>query len=127
MARTNQGRDWQAAIMGDTASNATGAYASATWIGATADATTPSASDTTLSGELTGGTMGRAQAVYAHTTGQATYTLTKSITADRIVTVAKIGVFNASTAGTMVFESLLDNTAALKVGDSIQFVETISL
>lgn len=125
--RTTVGRDWQAAIMGNTASNATGAYASATWVGVTADATAPGAGDTTLSGELTGGTMGRAQAVYAHTTGQATYTLTLTVTSDRTVTLAKIGIFNASSGGTMAFETLLDNTAAMRAGDSIQVVETVSL
>lgn len=125
--RTDVGRDWQAKIMGDTASNATGTYASATWLGLTADATIPASSDTTLTGELTGGTMGRSQAVFSHTTGQATYTLTKTVTADRIVNVAKMGIFNASTGGTMAFETLLDNVAAMKAGDSVQIIETVTL
>jgi hypothetical protein len=113
--------------MGDTASNGSGNYASATWIAITADTATPVSSNTTLTGELTGGTMGRSQAAYAHTNGQATYTLTKQFTADRTVTVAKCGVFTASTGGTMAFEALLDSTAGVKSGDTLQIVQTISL
>lgn len=125
--RTNGGRDWQCRIMGDTASNATGNYAAANWVALTADTTAPNAANTTLSGELTGGTMARAQAVYAHTNGTATYTLTRTFTSDRTVTVAKIGVFNASTSGTLVFETTLDSTASLKSGDTLQIVFTGTL
>lgn len=125
--RTTAGRDWQSGIMADTASTGTGAYASANYIGFTADTTAPAAGDTTLSGELTGGTMGRTRATYAHTSGQATFTLTVSLTADRTVTVAKIGVFTAGVGGTMAFESLLDSTAPMRSGDSIQIVHTVSL
>ena len=125
--RTNAGRDWQARVMGDTASTATGNYAPANYIGITADSTAPAAGDTTLSGELTGGTMGRAQATYAHTDGSATYTLTKVFLADRTVTVQKYGLFTASSGGTMAFESLLSSAAALESGDSVNIVATISL
>lgn len=127
MARTHAGRDWQSRVMGDTASNGTGSYAAANWIGITADATTPSTASTVLTGELTGGTMGRAQAAYAHTNGQASYTLTKTFTSDRTVTVAKLGVFTAVSGGTLAFETLLDSTAALQSGDTLQVVETITL
>jgi hypothetical protein len=113
--------------MGDTSSNATGSYASGTWIGISADTTTPSTASTTLTGELTGGTMGRAQATYAHTNGAASYTLTRNFTSDRNVVVAKLGVFNASSGGTLCFETLLDSTADLKSGDTIQIVETVTL
>lgn len=125
--RTNAGRDWQCRVMGDTASTGTGNYAPANWVALTADATTPAAGNTTLTGELTGGTMARAQGVYAHTNGTATYTITKTFTADRTVTVAKIGMFTASTSGTMVFETLLDSTASLKSGDTLQIVFTGTL
>jgi len=113
--------------MGDTASNGSGTYAPATWIACTADATTPAATSTTLTGELTGGTFARGQGVYSHTTGTSSYTLTKSFTSDRIVTVAKFGVFTASTAGVMVFETLLDSTAALRSGDTFQIVHTVPI
>ena len=125
--RTSAGRDWMSRIMGDTASTATGTYTPANWIALTADVTAPNAASTTLTGELTGGTMGRAQATYAHTNGTASYTLTRSFTSDRTVTVAKMGIFTASTGGTLAFESLLDSTAALKSGDTIQVVETVTL
>ena len=125
--RTNAGRDWQSRIMGDTASTGTGSYASGTWIGLSADVSAPNAANTTLPGELTGGTMGRAQATYAHTTGAASYTLTRTFTSDRTVDVAKMGIFNASSGGTLCFETMLDSVAQLKSGDTIQVVETVTL
>ena len=80
-----------------------------------------------MTGELTGGTMGRSQAIYAHTDGSATYTLSKLFLADRTVTIAKYGLFTASSGGTMAFESLVTPTAPLQSGDSINLVATISL
>ncbi len=125
--RTNAGRDFQARVMGDTASTGTGAYASATYIALTADATAPSAANTTLTGEVASGTLARAAAIYAHTNGTASYTLTKTFTSDQSVVIAKIGVFNASSSGTMVFESLLNDTATLVSGDQLQITETVTL
>lgn len=125
--RTNAGRDWQARVMGDTAANGTGNYASATWIGLTANTDAPAAGDTTLTGEVTSGTLARAQAAYAHTNGTATYTLTKSFTSDQTITIAKIGVFNASSAGTMAFETLLNAVATMVSGDTLNVVETVTL
>lgn len=125
--RTNAGRDWQAGVMGDTASTGSGSYAPANWIGLTADGTAPAAGDTTLTGEITSGTLDRAQAVYAHTGGTATYTLTKTFTSDQTVTIRKLGVFTATSGGTMVFTSLLDADAALVSGDSLQVTVTVTL
>jgi len=125
--RTDAGRDFQAKVMGDTASTGTGAYASAVYIGLTANSSAPAAGDTTLAGEIASGTLIRAAAIYAHTTGTASYTLTKTFTSDQSVVVAKIGVFNASTTGTMVFESLLNATATLVSGDQLQITETVTL
>lgn len=125
--RTNAGRDFQARVMGDTASTGTGVYASGTYIGLTADTATPLSGDTTLTGEVTSGTLARAQAIYAHTNGTASYTLTKTFTSDQSVVIAKIGVFNASSGGTMVFESLLNATATLVSGDQLQITETVTL
>lgn len=125
--RTNAGRDFQARVMSDTASTGTGAYAPAVFIGLTADTTAPAAGDTTLTGEIASGTLGRAAAVYAHTNGTASYTLTKTFTSDQSIVVAKIGVFNAGAAGTMVFESLLNATATLVSGDQLQITETVTL
>lgn len=122
--QTNGGRDWQCRVMADTASTGSGSYAAANYIALSDNATAPSAGNTTLPGELTGGTMDRAQATYAHTNGQATFTLTKQFTSDRTVTVEKIGVFNAAAAGTLVWETLLDASADLKSGDTISIVFT---
>lgn len=125
--RTDAGRDFQARVMGDTASTGTGAYAPGTYIGLTANATAAAAASTTLTGEIASGTLIRAVAVYAHTNGTATYTLTKTFTSDQSVTINKIGVFNASTAGTLVFETLLNAAATLVSGDQLQITETVTL
>lgn len=125
--RTNAGADFQARVMGDTASTGTGVYAAANYIGLTANSTAPAAGNTTLTGEIASGTLNRAQATYAHTNGTNTYTLTKTFTSDQSVTIAKIGVFNASTSGTMVFETLLNATATLVSGDQLQITETVTL
>ena len=125
--RTNAGRDHQARVMGDTASTGTGAYAPGCWIGLTANSAAPQATDTALAGEITSGTLARAQATYAHTNGTASYTLTKTFTSDQSVTIAKIGVFTAPTGGTMVFSSLLNAVAQMVSGDQIQVTDTITL
>lgn len=125
--RTNAGADFQAGVMGATASTGTGLYASATYIGLTANASAPAATDTTLTGEIGSGSLARAQAAYSHTTGAASYSLQKTFTSDQSVTIAKIGVFNASSAGTMVFETLLNATATLVSGDQLTITETVSL
>jgi hypothetical protein len=100
----------------------------------TANATAPASADTSLTGEIvtSGGGLIRGSATYAHTTGTSTFTLTKTFTANGTdslpVTVAKMGVFNASTAGVMVFETLLSSTATLSSsGDSVTCTETVTL
>ena len=125
--RTDNGRDWQARVMADTSSDGSGSYAPANWVALSDDATPPDAGDTTLAGELTGGTLARAQASYAHTNGTATYTLINTFTSDREVNVHKYGVFTAESGGTMVFEEAFDDVVPLKIGDTIQTVDTISL
>lgn len=132
--RTDAGRDYQARVMGDTASTGTGAYASGSYIGLTANATAASAASTTLTAEITTGTLARAQATYAHTNGTATYTLTKTFTSDQTVVVAKLGVFNsvgpggaATTSNTIIFETLLNATATMVTGDQLQVTETVTM
>ncbi|GGK61471.1 hypothetical protein Sme01_03170 [Sphaerisporangium melleum] len=127
---TNGGRDFVADSLGKSASRP----AVADYIALTANSTSPSAADTTLSGEITtsGGGLVRAQATYAHTNGQATYTLTKTFTANGSdslpVTIAKIGVFNASSGGTLVYETLLGATATLSAsGDALAITETVTI
>jgi len=125
--RTNAGADFQAGVMSSTASTGTGAYAPANYIGLTQNATAPAAADTTLTSEEATGALARAQATYSHTTGTASYTLQKQFTSDKAATIAKIGVFNASSGGTMVFETLLNATATLVSGDILTVTETVSL
>lgn len=103
------------------------------YVGLTANSVAPAAADTTLTGEIAtaGGGLIRGQATYAHTAGTNTSTLTKTFTANGSdtlpVTVAKVGVFNASTAGTLGYEDLLSSTATLSVsGDSVTVTFTLT-
>lgn len=132
--RTNAGRDFQALVMGDTASTGTGAYKPAIYIGLTSDATAPAATDTVLTTEVVSGTLSRAAAAFAHTTGAATYTLIKTFTSDQTITINKIGVFNgagpggaATTSNVLVFATLLNAAASLVSGDQLQITETVTL
>lgn len=108
--------------------------AAANYIALTANATAPGAGDTTLTAEIAtgGGGLIRAQATPAHSNGTSTYTLTKTFTANGSdslpVTIAKIGVFNASSSGSMMFETLLTTTATLSAsGDALTITDTCTL
>ncbi len=103
------------------------------WMAVSANVTAPAAANTTLPGEIVtaGGGLLRAQATYAHTAGTNTSTLTKTFTANGSdvlpVTIAKIGVLNASTGGTLGYETLLNATATLTVsGDNVAITETVT-
>lgn len=100
----------------------------------TASSTAPNATDTTLTSEITtaGGGLPRAQATYAHTAGTNTTTLTKTFTANGSdslpVTLAQIGIFNASSSGTLAYHTALNNTATLSVsGDNVTITETVNI
>lgn len=128
---TNAGRDMVASALGDRSGSRA---AVADYLALTANSTAPAAGDTTLTAEIAtgGGGLIRAAATYAHTNGTATYTLTKTFTANGSdslpVTVAKVGVFNASSAGALVWETLLGTTATISaVGDALTLTETITV
>lgn len=128
--QTTAGRDWICDSLGKTASRP----AAADYMAITANATAPSAGDTTLTAEIATASGGliRAQATYAHTGGAATYTLTKTFTANGSdslpVTIAKMGIFNASSSGTMPFETLVSPTATLSaVADAVTITETVTV
>lgn len=130
MVLTNAGRDMAAAAVYGTSAQP----AAANYLAVSANTTTPSAASTTLPGEITtgGGGLVRAQAVYAHTGGAATAVLSKTFTANGSdslpVVLAKVGVFNAASAGTLAHETLLNATSTLTVsGDSTAITETITL
>lgn len=126
---TNAGRDHALAAVYTTGTQP----AAANYMAVSANATAPSAASTTLPGEITtgGGGLIRVQATYAHTGGQATATLTKTFTANGSdslpVTLAKIGILNASSSGTLVHETLLNATATLtSSGDQVTITETVT-
>lgn len=129
MLLTNGGRDaLHAQHMGTSAQPASFNY-----MALTASTTAPAAGDTTLTGEITtaGGGLVRAQATYAHTAGTNTTTLTKTFTANGSdslpVTIAQIGVFNASSSGTLGYHTALSATATLNVsGDNLTVTETVT-
>lgn len=129
MTRVAAGRDFQSRVMADTASTGTGSYAAANYIALTETATAPADADTALTGELTAGGLGRAQAAYAHGAGASTYTLTKTFTSSDATarTIQKIGVFNAATVGTMVFETAVPSPPQLVSGDQVALTETVTL
>jgi hypothetical protein len=127
--QTNAGKDMVAAAIGSTSAQP----AAANYLALTANSASPSAGDTTLTAEIATASGGliRAQATYAHTNGQSTYTLTKTFTANGSdslpVTVAKIGVFNASSSGIMAFETLLSATSTFTAsGDQMVLTETVT-
>lgn len=128
---TNAGRDMIASAIGDRSGSRA---AVADYIALTANTTAPAAGDTTLTAEIAtgGGGLIRAQATYAHTNGQATFTLTKTFTANGSdtlpVTIGKVGIFNASSSGALVWETLLSTTAVLSAsGDALTITETVTL
>jgi hypothetical protein len=131
--RTSAGADFQAAVMSSTSSNGTGTYAPANYIALSTNATAPASGDTTLAGELNNasGGLNRAQATYAHTAGTSSYTLTKTFTANSndgaSNTIQKIGVFNAASVGTLVFETAVPSPPTLVSGDQITITETVSI
>lgn len=107
--------------------------AAANRIALTANATAPAAGDTTLTAEITTASGGliRAQAAFAKSSTKV-YTLIKTFTvngSDVIpVTIAKFGVFNAASSGTMAIETLVSPTATLSaVGDALTITDTVTL
>jgi hypothetical protein len=100
-----------------------------------ATATTPAAGDTTLAGEITtaGGGLLRGAATYAHTTGTNTSTLTRTVTANGSdtlpVTISQDGVFNAASAGTLGYKTVLTpSTATLSAsGDNLTTTHTLTI
>lgn len=128
---TNAGRDFASGALGDRSGSRP---AAADYLALTANSTSPAAGDTALTGEIStaGGGLIRAQAIYAHTNGTSTYTLTKTFTAngnDALpITVAKVGVLNAASSGTLVWSTLLGTTATISAsGDSLTVTQTITI
>src|SRR5205807_3770105 len=105
--------------MFSTSSNGTGAFAPANWVALSSDTNPPLATDTSLPGEITTGTLTRVQGSYAHTAGTNTATVTKTFTSDQAIAVNKMALYTAGpTGGTMAFEDLLDRSD-LQPGDAV--------
>ena len=96
----------------------------------TENASAASASNTSLTGELTTGGASRALATYAHTGGTSTYTMAKTFSISASFPAIHRGaLFTASdttAAGVMVFEAVLSADANVIAGDSLAVTATIT-
>lgn len=124
--RTNAGTDWLSGIMGNAQAAPMG------YMALTANATAASASDTSLTAEIAtaGGGLIRKAFTYAHTGGTSTWTATATFTANGSdslpVTVNKIALFNAASAGTMGFEFVVTAATFTASGDAVTYTYTIT-
>lgn len=95
----------------------------ARYLGLTTDSGAASASNTSLTSEITTNGGNRQLATYAHTGGTATFTLAKTFTITGTLTaIHRMGLFTASNttaAGVMVFETVLNQDATVGNGDSL--------
>lgn len=116
--RTNVGSDfWSAQLFGTSA-----AANGANFMGLTVDATAAVVGDTTLASEETTNGLTRASAALAHTASAASSTLSKTFTytGSTSKVIAKVGLFTAVSAGTMVLETVLASTGTVNAnGDTI--------
>lgn len=123
--RTNVGADfWDAQLFKVATAGAT-----ANFIAITTDATAPAATDTTLASEETTNGLARAQAADAHTAGASSSVLSKTFTytGSTSKVIAKVGLFNASSAGTLVLSTLLGSTGTVNAnGDTLTISWTIN-
>ncbi len=110
----------------ETAANTT---IGAQYIAVTADSGSASAGNTTLTGEISSGGLGRAQATtITHTDNTNTTTLAKTFTASATHTaVHRSGLFNATSSGIMVHEAVFASDATLVSGDTLTVTWTITL
>jgi hypothetical protein len=131
--RNAAGRDFQSRVMGDTASTGTGSYAAGNYMALSENGDAPLDGNTALVGELAaaGGGLVRAQAIYGHTAGASSYTLTKTYTMNAndggTRTLRKGAIFNAAADGTMPFEFAIPNPPTLIPGDQSTVTETVNI
>jgi hypothetical protein len=129
--RYNNGASWQAGLMGNPSSTGTGAYAPGIYLAVSSDSTAPAATDTTLVGEVTSGSLSRALATYGYTTAATSYTESKVFTSDQTITIYKSALFTVSSGGSPVFGSLLTaggspSPKSLFSGDQVGITETVN-
>lgn len=100
----------------------------ADWMAVSNDAGAPSASDTSLTSELSTNGFDRDNSAYAHTGGTGVLTLTSSWTATGTVTgIHKMGLFTANAAGTLVYTTAFSTDADVTADDTLQVTDTITL
>ena len=120
---TNAGKDFISAQIGSSAPGINGAN----YIALSSDTGSPAATDTTLTGEISGSGLDRAQGIYSHTADTNTYTVQKAFTATGTVSdVQKTGLFTASSAGTMMAENTFTSVNLLS-GDQLTVTWTITV
>lgn len=99
----------------------------ANYIALSSDGTSPSASDTSLTGEISSGGLARSQGSVSHNSGETTTTIQKTFTATASHSdVQKSGLFTASSGGTMVHEATF-SPVNLESNDQLQVTWTITL
>jgi hypothetical protein len=127
--RVNGGADfWSTQLFGVSGIN--GQTGTAGYMALTADSTAPNATDTTLPSEITTNGLGRTtQLTPTHSAGasSSSFSHTWTYTGSTSVTIAKVGLFNASSSGTLVLETLLASTGTVNAnGDTISVTWTIN-
>lgn len=124
--RTNVGADFWNTQLFSTAPGGAGAG----FMALTTDATAPGATDTTLTSEETTNGLARTTALTpTHSAGASSSVFTKTFTYTGGVSkvIAKVGLFNATSSGTLVLETLLASTATVNTnGDTIAITWTIN-
>lgn len=119
--RTTAGGDWQASVMGNTAAPP----ATCNFIALSNDATAPAVGDTAVASEITSNGLSRAQGVYAHTNGTASFTIQKVFSATGTQASQKAGLLNASSTGTLCFENTYTQVT-VNNGDTLTVTWTIN-
>jgi hypothetical protein len=113
-----------------------GGQGSVRFMGLTTDAGAASAADTVLATEITTSGGSRALATYAHTFGQATFTLSKAFSITGTLTaIHKMGLFcslpqggtTAALGGPVFFETVLNADASVINGDTLTVTDTVTL
>ena len=110
---------------------APGGLASVRFMALTTNSSAASASNTTLTSEITASGGGRALATFAHTQGAATFTLQKAYSITGTLTaIHRMGLFCAlSSAGAdpMIFETVLSADATVVSGDTLTVTDTLTI
>lgn len=123
--KTNAGNDLLNTNLFSTAAT----VAQANFIALTTDTVAPAAGDTILASEETLNGLARAQAAVSHTAGAGSTQLSKTFTytGSTAKVIAKVGLFNASSAGTMMLETLLSATGTVNAnGDQLSVTWTVT-